>query len=542
MTGWFDPGVMARTATMLATANIFGRHSDTRLIEALGNQPQDLFDYTDSEGEFWIDFVADIGDGWNATHAIAQAVAQPQLTVAAADGSKVVTTAGSLLIFGGDEVYPYPSRDGYALHTEAPYQSAFAGQTRRPDLFAIPGNHDWFDSLVAFSRSFCRPERGFAGCATRQSRSYFALRLPQDWWLLGIDLQLGADLDEPQVHYFQKVAAELGTQANIILCVPEPQWIYECAYPKNESYQARTLTFFELEVLRRPVRLFLTGDLHYYKRHTDPNDVQKIVAGGGGAFLHPAHCPDTTRLRDGFEERASYPTAKQSRRLSWRNLIFPAINPSAAWLPAVVYAMSAWLASSRLDLADIETFPDALRSSLATAVRDPTCGLWLLFVIAALVFFTDTHSRWYRLIGGGLHAVAHLFAALVLAWASMRLTVGVLQLDYAQPPQLILAGLLTFVGGGIVGSFLIGIYLLVSINVFGRHYQEAFSSLRIPDFKSWLRLRITANGALEGWAIGIDRVPRRWRREQRGGQDGWVANDKRATAPRIVDYFSVPRR
>ena len=43
-----------------------------------------------------------------------------------------------------------------------------------------------------------RPERGFAGCPTRQTRSYFALALPANWWLLAIDLQLGADLDEPQ--------------------------------------------------------------------------------------------------------------------------------------------------------------------------------------------------------------------------------------------------------------------------------------------------------------------------------------------------------
>ena len=39
---------------------------------------------------------------------------------------------------------------------------------------------------TAWSRSrarFCRPERGFAGCRTRQTRSYFALHLPRDWWL-----------------------------------------------------------------------------------------------------------------------------------------------------------------------------------------------------------------------------------------------------------------------------------------------------------------------------------------------------------------------
>jgi hypothetical protein len=75
MTGWFDPKVMAQSAAMLLTANIFGRHSDTRLIEALGSQPQGVFDYRDRQGDFWLDYVADVGDGWNATYAIAAAIA-----------------------------------------------------------------------------------------------------------------------------------------------------------------------------------------------------------------------------------------------------------------------------------------------------------------------------------------------------------------------------------------------------------------------------------------------------------------------------------
>ena len=65
-----------------------------------------------------------------------------------------------MLLFGGDEVYPYPSRKAYEQGTEKPYATAIAGRAERPDVFAVPGNHDWYDSLVAFSRTFCRPERG----------------------------------------------------------------------------------------------------------------------------------------------------------------------------------------------------------------------------------------------------------------------------------------------------------------------------------------------------------------------------------------------
>lgn len=529
MTGWFDPKVMSQSAVMLLTANIFGRHSDTRLLEALANQPQGDFDYSHNEGDFWIDYVADLGDGWNSTYAIASAMAKDEV---------LGTSPGRVLVMGGDQVYPYPSRDAYARRTESPYAEAFARRDVKPDVYAIPGNHDWFDSLVAFSRLFCRPERGFAGCPTRQTRSYFALHLPQDWWLLGIDLQLGADFDEPQVRYFQKVA-QMSASANVILCVPEPQWIYECTYPGYEAYMTRTLEYFRDEVIRRPVPLTITGDLHFYRRHSSAAGEHKVIAGGGGAFLHPTHKPDVSELRDGFTEQACYPDRKTSARLAWRNLKFPWLNPKACALPALVYAMSAWFASSRLNLADLDTFPDAVRSALQVALRDPICGLWLLFVIAALVFFTDTHSKAYRVIGGGLHAIAHLFAALGLAWLAMQFTVSVLGLTYSSPLQLLLSGTLTFLGGALSGSLLIGIYLLISISLFGRHANEAFSSLRVQDYKQWLRLRIDASGMLTVWSMALNRVPRRWRDDAAGHP---VADDARATAPRIVDQFSVPPR
>ncbi|MEO7775584.1 MAG: hypothetical protein ABIT36_12465 [Steroidobacteraceae bacterium] len=539
MTGWFDPKVMSRTAIMLATANIFGRHSDTRLIEALSNQPQSTFDYSPSDGDFWLDYVADIGDGWNSTHTVAQAIAREQLAVSSHDGPEVMTQSGSVLVFGGDEVYPYPSRDRYALCTENPYRSAFAGRHARPDLFAIPGNHDWYDSLVAFSRCFCRPERSFAGCRTRQTRSYFALRLPANWWLLGIDLQLGADLDEPQVRYFQGVARELDETARIILCAPEPQWIYEAMYPGHASYESSQLKFFEREILNREIKVFIGGDLHFYKRHENAAGVQKIVSGGGGAFLHPTHQPETKRIDEGFEQQAEYPSAEQSRRLAWRNLRFPLLNPRAAWLPALVYALSAWFASASLQAEELTSFGSAFHAALVGAIRDPVNGIWLLSITAGLIFFTDTHERWYRVIGGATHALLHLFAAFVLAWTSLLITVHVLGMSFGSVLQLLASGALTFVAGGVVGSFIVGVYLLISLQVFGRHSTEAFSSLRVQDWKHWLRLRVDANGDLTIFVIAIDRVVKRWQRADQGHEESWESVDPRATPPRLIDRVSV---
>jgi hypothetical protein len=538
MVGWYDPRVLAHSAYQVAIANIFGRHSDTRLIEALASQPQNEFDYSQTNGDFWLDYTADIGDGWNSTFAIADAIAQPELRFTR-DGVQETTRAGRVLVFGGDEVYPYPTRAEYDVRTETPYKLAFAGRAR-PDVFAIPGNHDWYDSLVAFSRTFCRPERGFAGCVTRQTRSYFALKLPANWWLLAIDLQLGADLDEPQVQYFQKVAARMDDAARLIFCVPQPRWILEDAYPSHSSYEELTSTrFLEEKVFRRKARVFLTGDLHFYKRHENADGIQKITSGGGGAFLHPTHAPDTKQLRNGFVERAAYPDAKTSTRLTWRNFLFPFLNPKAGWLYAFLYAMSAWLASASLEAADVIDLPTALEAAMHAAIRDPLNGMWLVLIIGGFIFFTDTHIRSWRILGGACHALLHLAAAFMVGWSALLLTVRGFELAYGSTAQLLISGLITFVLGGPVGAFLLGVYLFVSIRVFGRHGNEAFSSLRIQDFKQWLRLRIDASGGLTIHAIAIDRVPRRWRPTLRNGEPVLEADDPRATAPRLIDKVEL---
>jgi hypothetical protein len=446
-----------------------------------------------------------------------------------------------VLVFGGDEVYPYPTRNEYEVRTESPYRHAFAGLPR-PDVFAIPGNHDWYDSLVAFSRTFCRPERGFAGGRTQQTRSYFALKLPANWWLMAIDLQLGADLDEPQVQYFQKVAARMDDAAKVILCVPEPRWILEDAYPRHASYEEDSNTrFLEEKVFKRRISVFLTGDLHFYKRHENAEGVQKITSGGGGAFLHPTHAPTTHKLRNGFEQRAVYPDEKTSRSLAWRNFLFPFINPKSGWLYAFLYTMSAWLASASLEAADVIDLPAAFAAASNAAVRDPLNGMWLITIVAGFIFFTDTHVRTWRIVGGLFHAALHLAAAFMVGWAALLLTVRGFELHYGSIVQLLASGLVTVMLGAFAGSFILGVYLFVSIRLFGRHANEAFSALRIQDYKQWLRLRIDASGALTLYAIAVDRVPRRWNATHKGGEPTFVAADARATAPRLIDRVSVRR-
>jgi len=161
-------------------------------------------------------------------------------------------------------------------------------------VFAIPGNHDWYDSLVSFSRLFCSDDGRWIGARkTSQTLSYFAVKLPHDWWLFGIDVQLESDIDEPQLRYFRELVKKekVPDHARIILCLSEPHWIYEARYAKfDPSVSERNLDFLERTVFGDRVAVYLAGDLHHYRRHaTDGDDRQKITAGGGGAFLHPTH-------------------------------------------------------------------------------------------------------------------------------------------------------------------------------------------------------------------------------------------------------------
>ncbi|EER13165.1 hypothetical protein Pmar_PMAR020755 [Perkinsus marinus ATCC 50983] len=62
-----------------------------------------------------------------------------------------------------------------------------------------------------------------------------------------------------------------------------------------------------------------------------------------------------------------------------------------------------------------------------------------------------------------------------------------------------------------IASFIFGVYLVISLNYLGQHWNEAFSSLRIQDYKHFLRMWISPDtGDLHIFVIGIDHVARHW--------------------------------
>ncbi|MFN7932695.1 MAG: metallophosphoesterase [Bryobacteraceae bacterium] len=536
MVGWFDPPQLVRTALEVMVSTALGRHSDRRLIEALTTaEPLEPFDCEAQmdlpAGEFWVDYISDTGDGWDSTYAVAATAALPTLDLADSHARTHTTARGNVLILGGDQVYPIAARHEYQRRFVAPFAAAFPDRRpplrKRPKMFAVPGNHDWYDSLASFTRLFCQ-NRNIGGWHAPQRRSYFAVKLPSGWWLLGTDVQLAADIDQPQVDFFRRVADRFQSGDRVILCNADPHWINAAIYGGHDpEYNENNLRFLETQVLKGRVAVFLAGDLHHYRRHEGPKKVQKITAGGGGAFLHPTHPDDAVRVLKEHDERGrefvlkqSFPTIQESKRLTWGNLAFLFHNPSFGLLTAVLYVFISGSVGAFADGWDLFT----------RIVTTPLASIVVSFALLGYVLFTDTHDTRYKVIGGALHGAANITASFVVSWWVRELIP-----DMREPLDTLLVALFTFLGGWVVGPTIMGLYLLISLNVFGRHANEAFSALAIPHFKNFLRLRIASDGTLTIFPIGLRQVPRKWKDNPDRSGPELVSDDPSATPPQLIE-------
>ena len=335
MTNWFAPAQLIRTGVKALLGTLFGSYLDRREVEAALLQG-DLaaegtrHDYSD-RSEIWIDYVADLGDGWDSTYTIALLLARARLRVGDADIPR-----GELLVMGGDQVYPTATVADYQAKLKDPYRSAlpWLAEEQRPHVYAIPGNHDWYDGLTAFLKVFCQ-QRSIGAWLTRQSRSYFAIKLPHRWWLWAVDIQLETDIDKPQIDYFDYFARALEPGDRLILCTPTSSWIDagdDAAAARAEQRSHQNLNFLEDRIRKRGASIVvnLSGDLHHYSHYVRrETDRHKFTAGGGGAYLYGTNdIPTQLHLYEGrdskeeYRQVAAYPDPPTSRRLRFGALGF----------------------------------------------------------------------------------------------------------------------------------------------------------------------------------------------------------------------------
>jgi hypothetical protein len=526
MVEWFRPGLLLRTLFTVLAARLFGRYADRR--DAMHSRAPDGPCRYDDGDELWLDYTADLGDGWDSTATVASVLAAPELVV---EGQAL--PHGRVLVMGGDAVYPAASREAYLQRLEAPYYSLlpFSPEQAPRDLFVLPGNHDWYDGLAAFSALFLQ-QRWFAGWRTQQSRSYFVLQLPQRWWFIAADIQLDNDIDAAQRDYLLAATRDLAPGDRVLLACAEPFWL-----AAEDSIARRNMAWLERRLVSErgaKVWLALSGDLHHYQRHESDEGAQRVVSGGGGAFLHgtawqPESLPGTTgnaAAADGaaddgttgarhWRRRAIYPSPTVSRLLALRVLFFPFLNPGFALFLGGLLTLLLWgldAASNGLLFGNI-----ALGARVGPAVLLETlpASPWLTLAIvgwcAAFTAFVDPPRHWPLLLAsfarpwlGVTHALLHLWIALSLLALVVPSRVDDLPAFFGTLASLwLLASLLS--------GLCFGAYLFVTWQLFGLHRDALFAALRVADFKHVLRLHIAADGSLTLHALAIDRVCRRWR-------------------------------
>ena len=535
---WLDPSILAKAGVEVAVSSTFGKFADKREIQT---QPQGPFDYS-ADGELWIDYLSDTGDGWAATQTMAWVLAQPSLTV-----DKVDLPRGKILLLGGDQVYPTATPEAYEDRFKGPFAAALPHSPagREPEMYATPGNHDWYDGLVSFLRLFCAGQ-WIGGWRTRQRRSYFALQLPNNWWIWAIDIQLDTYIDDVQLKYFADQG--VGPGDKIVLLTAKPSWI-AALEGRVEPPTWKYLNFFEERMVRDTgARLVatITGDRHHYARYEPEGEgadaaPTRITAGGGGAYLSATHTlPEQLDLKtlpakegDAYVDRPSvvnrrqeiYPTDADSRRLSNGILKLAALNPAFGRLLGVLYALIGFSLISGLDSGGVDgvvpasgwtafaAVPDTIGFSdfLSSAFGAMSIVLALLLLGAIFGSVDIKQSTPLRFAVALVHTLVHLLVVSLVIGGTVNIVLGVWD---SELPVWLVGGALAFAAGALLGTTVFAFFLWLVHKWRGPKAQananQVFTGQSIADYKNLLRMRLAPDGSLTIHALGVDAAVREW--------------------------------
>lgn len=223
-------------------------------------------------------------------------------------------------VVASDVIYPVGSADDYGTNFFRPYRDY------RAPIYAIPGNHDWYEGLGAFMRVFCddapplppetaprpvsrawirnllwhrpRATDGQHLDEARQLRSAPAQQAvqPGPYWavdagplrIIGIDTGLLGTIDAEQGAWLREVSK--GPRPKILI-TGSPLYVDGEHHPCTIEGGHGTVD----DIVRDPEHHYVAaigGDIHNYQRYpvqVDGRTIQYVVAGGGGAFMHATH-------------------------------------------------------------------------------------------------------------------------------------------------------------------------------------------------------------------------------------------------------------
>jgi hypothetical protein len=273
----------------------------------------------------------------------------------------------AFMVICSDVIYPSGDVNEYLGKFYFPYKDYPA------PIYALPGNHDWYDDLTSFMFHFCgarplprRPAVGGAGVsrwiqgvlwrrprmvepaviaagralrpsACLQPGPYFAIETGP-LRVVGIDTGILGGIDADQAAWLRRVSSE--SPKPKVLLTGKPIYVDGKYVPGRISGEDGTVD----DVVRDPSHNYVAaigGDVHNYQRYPvkmpDGRVIQYVVAGGGGAFMHATHHIPRVSL-DGVseEEFQCYPLRGDSlsmyasnfgrrRRVRWLR-----VHPDAA--------------------------------------------------------------------------------------------------------------------------------------------------------------------------------------------------------------------
>ena len=268
-----------------------------------------------TNGDFSFVVIGDTGEGDASQHALRDQL----LSVAGRDDVRFV-------VISSDVVYP----NGSMIDYETNFWLPFKGVTK--PIFAIPGNHDWYDALEGFLATFLHAD---AARAAMRARAEADLRLTsttsaridgliteagrlrgeyavptgfqrgpffefqsERFALLGIDTGIVKRIDGVQLAWLESALDRAdGKLTMAILGHPLYAKAFDMAQGRPEFARLKQL------LLDRGVTIVMAGDTHDFEYYAEPpgdghQAVHYFVNGGGGAYLSlgtaldwPAHPP-----------------------------------------------------------------------------------------------------------------------------------------------------------------------------------------------------------------------------------------------------------
>lgn len=285
------------------------------------------------------------------------------------------------LVISSDVIYPQGAMKDY----ESKFYLPFKGFSK--PIYAIPGNHDWYDALEAFNANFLEPEyariamharreadrrltsttagrieqmlseaaslRSEYGIRAAQQRApFFEIQTPH-FALIAVDTGILREIDPLQIQWLN--AALKRSVGKFIMALPgHPLY----AAGRHTVAEADPFAAFHALCREHGVRLVMAGDTHdlevYHERYEHAQATQSmlhIVNGGGGAYLSLGTAlswPKTPDLRDcAYYPRTDAITAKLNSEVSgWKWPVWWWTRTLGAW-PSSAEALAAAFASNR---------------------------------------------------------------------------------------------------------------------------------------------------------------------------------------------------